>query len=176
MAGLFFWMPQRRATWAVRHKERCTDYSHVFVWSCHTCVWLHTDLLGLNKFELHATSSPGYEVAISGVIQQRDQELPELQRATALVRRAITIDCRLLLHFTLEEEERQEVKQCGETFLPDGDRQMDFLFIMSSKTHSILFHDNQHPGRQTVLASCHMLTILQPLQIRCFNSIVSCDC
>lgn len=63
------------------------------------------DLLGLYQLELHAAASPGDEVAISGVIQQRDQELPELQGAAALVRRSLTIHRRLLFDFTCEESD-----------------------------------------------------------------------
>lgn len=62
-------------------------------------------LLGLYQLELHATTSPGDKVAISRVIQQRDQELPELQGAAALVRRSLTIHRRLLFEFTCEESD-----------------------------------------------------------------------
>lgn len=60
------------------------------------------DLLGLYQLELHATASPGDEVAVSGVIQQRDQELPELQGAAALVWRPLAVHRRLLFEFTCE--------------------------------------------------------------------------
>ena len=38
-------------------------------------------LLGLDEFELHAAPGPGDGGAVAGVLQQGDQELPELQRA-----------------------------------------------------------------------------------------------
>ena len=38
-------------------------------------------LLGLDELELHAAAGPGDGGAVVGVLQQRDQELPELQRA-----------------------------------------------------------------------------------------------
>lgn len=38
-------------------------------------------LLRLNELELHAAPGPGDSGAVVGVLQQRDQELPELQRA-----------------------------------------------------------------------------------------------
>ena len=38
-------------------------------------------LLWLDEFELHAAPGPGDGGAVVGVLQQRDQELPQLQRA-----------------------------------------------------------------------------------------------
>lgn len=61
-----------------------------------------TNLLGLYQLELHATTSPGDEVSVSRVIQQRDQELPELQGAAALVRWPVPIHRGLLFEFTCE--------------------------------------------------------------------------
>ncbi|TNN41950.1 hypothetical protein EYF80_047871 [Liparis tanakae] len=43
-----------------------------------------TDLLGLDELELHAAAGPGDEVSVGRVVQQRHQELPQLQGATAL--------------------------------------------------------------------------------------------
>lgn len=60
------------------------------------------NLLGLDQLELHASTSPGDEVAVSWVVQQRDQELPELQGAAALVRWPLTIHRGLLFEFTWE--------------------------------------------------------------------------
>lgn len=54
-------------------------------------------LLWLDEFELHATAGPGDEVRVGRVVQQRHQELPELQRAAALVGRALAVQARLLL-------------------------------------------------------------------------------
>lgn len=53
------------------------------------------------KFELHAAACPGDEVGIAWVIQKGHQELPELQRATALVRCTLTEKTTpFLLHLT----------------------------------------------------------------------------
>lgn len=41
-------------------------------------------LLGLNELELHASTGPHDAGGVVGVVQQRYQELPELQRATLL--------------------------------------------------------------------------------------------
>lgn len=60
------------------------------------------NLLGLYQLELHASTSPGDEVAVGRVVQQRDQELPELQGAAALVRWPVTVHRGLLLEFTCE--------------------------------------------------------------------------
>lgn len=68
-----------------------------------TCLLLGQDptyLLRLNQLELHAPTSPGDEVGIGRVIQEGDQELPELQGPTSLVGRALTVQGGLLLHFT----------------------------------------------------------------------------
>ena len=40
-----------------------------------------TDLLRLDEFELHPPASPCDGPAISGVLQQSDQELPQLERS-----------------------------------------------------------------------------------------------
>lgn len=50
-------------------------------------------LFGVDEFELHVASRPHDQVAVGRVLQQREQKLPELQRAAALVRQT------LLLHF-----------------------------------------------------------------------------
>lgn len=64
-------------------------------------------LFGLDEFELHATAGPGDEVGVARVVQQGHQELPELQRAAALVRCALAKNTAgLLLHFACWEEER----------------------------------------------------------------------
>lgn len=60
------------------------------------------NLLGLYQLELHASTGPGDEVAVSWVVQQRDQELPELQGAAALVWWPVTIHRGLLFEFTWE--------------------------------------------------------------------------
>ena len=66
-------------------------------------------LLGFNEFELHAAAGPGDEVGIPRVVQQGHQELPELQRAAALVRRALTENtAALLLHFTCNQERNDQ--------------------------------------------------------------------
>lgn len=57
-------------------------------------------LLRLDQFELHAPAGPGDEVGVGRVIQEGDQELPELQGAAPLVGRALTVQGGLLLHFT----------------------------------------------------------------------------
>ena len=57
-------------------------------------------LLGLDEFELHAAAGPGDEVGVGRVVQQSHQELPELQRASALVRRALAVQAGLLLDVT----------------------------------------------------------------------------
>lgn len=57
-------------------------------------------LLGLDEFELHAAAGPGDEVGVGRVVQQSHQELPELQRASALVRRALAVQACLLLDVT----------------------------------------------------------------------------
>lgn len=63
-------------------------------------------LFGFNEFELHATSGPRDEVGIARVVQQGHQELPELQRAAALVRRALAKNATpFLLHLTWKKEE-----------------------------------------------------------------------
>lgn len=59
-----------------------------------------TYLFGFNEFELHAAAGPGDEVGVGRVVQQSHQELPELQRASALVRRALAVQARLLLDVT----------------------------------------------------------------------------
>lgn len=50
-----------------------------------------TDLFGVDQFELHVASGPDDQVAVSRVVQQREQELPELQRAAALVRQTLLL-------------------------------------------------------------------------------------
>lgn len=58
-------------------------------------------LLWLDEFELHPTAGPGDEVGIARVIQQGHQELPELQRTTALIGGALAEHAgRLLLDLT----------------------------------------------------------------------------
>lgn len=57
-------------------------------------------LLWLDEFELHAPAGPGNEVWVGWVIQQSHQELPELQRASALVRWALAVQAGLLLDVT----------------------------------------------------------------------------
>lgn len=59
-----------------------------------------THLLGLDEFKLHATSGPGDEVGVGWVVQQSHKELPELQGASALVRRTLAVKARLLLYVT----------------------------------------------------------------------------
>lgn len=54
-------------------------------------------LLRLDEFELHAAAGPGDEVTIGRVVQQSDQELPELQGTSALVGRSVTEHSGLLL-------------------------------------------------------------------------------
>lgn len=49
-------------------------------------------LLWLDEFELHAAAGPGDEVGVGRVVQQSHQELPELQRASALVRWALAVE------------------------------------------------------------------------------------
>ena len=41
-----------------------------------------TDLLRLDQFELHPSASPSDGPAVGGVLQQSDQELPELERSS----------------------------------------------------------------------------------------------
>ncbi len=66
-----------------------------------------TYLFGFNEFELHAAAGPGDEVGIARVVQQGHQELPELQRASALVRCALAKNtASLLLYLTWNEEKR----------------------------------------------------------------------
>lgn len=57
-------------------------------------------LFWLNEFELHASAGPGNKVWVGWVVQQSHQELPELQRAPALVRWALPVQARLLLDVT----------------------------------------------------------------------------
>lgn len=52
------------------------------------------DLFGVNQLELHVSPRPDDQVCIGGVVQECEQELPQLQGATALVRQT------LLFHFT----------------------------------------------------------------------------
>ena len=40
-----------------------------------------TDLLRFDKFELHPSASPGDGPAVGGVLQESDEELPELERS-----------------------------------------------------------------------------------------------
>lgn len=63
-------------------------------------------LLWLNEFELHASAGPGNKVWVGWVVQQSHQELPELQRAPALVRWALTVQARLLLDVTCSTNNR----------------------------------------------------------------------
>lgn len=56
------------------------------------------DLLRLYKFKLHSTSRPSNKMAVGGIVQERDQKLPELEGATALVRRAVAKHRGLLLY------------------------------------------------------------------------------
>lgn len=74
------------------------------------CGPVGTDLLRLYQLELHATTSPGYEVAVSWVVQQRDQELPELQGAAALVWWPVAVARRLLFDFSCERRDRRGVR------------------------------------------------------------------
>lgn len=53
-----------------------------------------TDLFRIDEFKLHVSSRPDDQVSVGRVVQQREQELPELQGAATLVRQT------LLLHFT----------------------------------------------------------------------------
>ena len=76
-------------------------------------------LLRLDELELHAAARPGDEVAVGGVVEQGDQELPELQGAAALVRWPVTVHQRFLLYFTYDQSE-QETGGEGE-----GDSQME---------------------------------------------------
>lgn len=57
-------------------------------------------LLRLDKFKLHAAAGPGDEVGVGRVVQQSHQELPKLQGAPALVRRALAIQACFLLYVT----------------------------------------------------------------------------
>lgn len=58
-------------------------------------------LFRFNEFKFHAAASPGDEMGIARVVQQGHQELPELQRATALVRCALAKNTTpFLLHLT----------------------------------------------------------------------------
>lgn len=59
------------------------------------CVWVSmTDLFRIDEFKLHVSSRPHDQVSVGWVVQQREQELPELQGAATLVRQTF------LLHFT----------------------------------------------------------------------------
>lgn len=71
-------------------------------------------LFGLNELELHAAASPRNEVRVSRVVQQGHKELPELQRASALVRCSLAKNATatLLLHLTWREETNQTSAQC----------------------------------------------------------------
>lgn len=60
-------------------------------------------LLGLDQLELHAAAGPGDEVSVGRVVQERDEELPELQRPAPLVGRALAVQGGLLLHLTCGE-------------------------------------------------------------------------
>lgn len=62
-------------------------------------------LLRLNQLELHAPAGPCNEVGVGGVIQEGDQELPELQGPAPLVGRALTVQGGLLLHFTCPHQD-----------------------------------------------------------------------
>lgn len=55
---------------------------------------LMSDLFRIDQFKLHVASRPDDQVSVGRVVQQCEQELPELQRAAALIRQT------LLLHFT----------------------------------------------------------------------------
>lgn len=73
-------------------------------------------LFGFDKLELHPAAGPGDEVRIPGVVQQGHQELPQLQRASPLVRRSLaeyaaaaaTAAARFLLHLACGEDNSRE--------------------------------------------------------------------
>ena len=118
-------------------------------------------LLRLDEFELHAAARPGDEVAVGGVVQQGDQELPELQGAAALVWRPVAVHQRFLLYFTYgaeREREREGERErarwrgrkrgvsehcslpqphCGETFLAACDCEVARLLILHSRATAI---------------------------------------
>ena len=43
---------------------------------------LRPHLLGLDQLELHAPAGPGDGPAVGGVLQESDEELPELERSS----------------------------------------------------------------------------------------------
>lgn len=136
------------ATSHLTHTIGTQTHTHVRIgcWQVEGQTWRQeagTDLLRLDEFELHAATGPGDEVSVGRVVQQGDEELPELQGATALVGRAVAVSRRLLLYFPCKrrkerrrgdgEEEAEgrrrkeasvnqkcSASQFGETFLPDG--------------------------------------------------------
>lgn len=74
------------------------------------CKTTPAHLLGFDQFELHAAAGPRDEVGVARVVQQGDQELPELQRTSALVRRTLAKDASaLLLDLTWKRGKRTEV-------------------------------------------------------------------
>lgn len=68
-------------------------------------------LFRVDEFELHVSSRPDNQVCVGRIVQQCEQELPELQGATALVRQT------LLLHFTCLQGQTGH-NECGSIPFP----------------------------------------------------------
>lgn len=67
-------------------------------------------LFRVDEFELHVASRPNDQVPVGRVLQQCEQELPELQRAAALVRQA------LLFHFPCCGRDTRQDSEGGAKF------------------------------------------------------------
>lgn len=74
-------------------------------------------LLGFDQFELHAAAGPRDEVGVARVVQQGDQELPELQRPAALVGRTLAKDASALLLDLAWKRGKREVDSGTSAFL-----------------------------------------------------------
>ena len=61
-----------------------------------------SNLFRFYELKFHASASPGDEVGIGWVIQEGDKELPQLQRASSLIMRPLSIHGGLLLDFAFQ--------------------------------------------------------------------------
>lgn len=99
----------------------------------------------LDELELHPSARPRDEVGVGGVVQQSHQELPELQRAPALVRRALAVQARLVLYVACSRQNQHGQLNHGELI---------HLAVNSGKTDLHLFQAPRRCRRRSVSPLC----------------------